>query len=106
MAASALQGDLNKIHQRSRLSAQATQGVAAGQDSSLLAVQEEEGRKTAAPLGPPPLKHPKKATTQAGATLTLSDPTASEMREMCQPLAPSLLPPSRSMTASQNARKR
>ena len=100
MTASALQGDLNESHLRSRPGAQPMQGAAVGQGRSLLAVPKEEGTETAATVGPPPLKHPQKATTQSSAASALPVPTAAAQRETCQPLDPSLLPPSSSQTSA------
>ena len=61
MAAPALQGDLNESHLRSRPGAQPMWGRAVPQGRRLLAAPKEEGTETAAPMGPPPLKRPKKA---------------------------------------------
>ena len=51
-------------------------------------------------MGPPPLKCPKKATTQTSATPALPVPAAAAQREMCQPLDPSLLPLGSSQTSA------
>ena len=64
VVAPALQGDLNESHLRSRPGAQPMWGAAAGQDRSLLTVPKEEGTEIVTPIGSPPFKCLKKATTQ------------------------------------------
>jgi len=75
-------------------------GAAAGPETNLLAVDPEAGTQTVALMGLLLLKHPKKATTRAqgSASLSLPDPAAAAGRERCHPLAPSLLSPSISQT--------
>ena len=75
-------------------------GAAAGQDRSLMAAEKEERTETGVRMGPPLLNCTKNAATQAGTAPTLPDPVAPAQREMCQPMAPSLLPPSSSQTSS------
>ena len=75
-------------------------GAAAGQDRSLMAAEKEERTETVVRMGPPPLNCTKNAATQTGTAPTLPDPVAPAQREMCQPMAPSLLPPSSSQTSS------
>ncbi|XP_021258795.1 predicted GPI-anchored protein 58 [Numida meleagris] len=71
-------------------------------DKSLLPADPQVGTQTVASMGPPPPKQPKKAKdqaqAQAGSAPTPPDPAAAPGREECQPLAPSLLPPSSSPT--------